>query len=122
MIIWLGYLMLRKQEQSKDFVNHCLWAVTGLFFLSPTQFPWYALWLLPFLTIRPRFSLLLLTATMPLYYLRYYFEARNMTVFFDFGIVWLEYLPVWILLLREVYCSIKNVPHISSQFTVANEI
>lgn len=75
--------------------------VATLFLLSPTQFPWYYVWLLPFLSIRPRRSLLLLTALLPFYYLRYYFEPRNHLEMFRLGIVWLEYVPVWYLLFRE---------------------
>jgi len=75
----------------------------ALFLLSPTQFPWYYLWLLPFLAIQPRGSLLLLTALLPLYYLRFYFKAVGDVGTFDNGIVWLEYAPVWLLLAREWY-------------------
>jgi hypothetical protein len=57
--------------------------------------------MLPFLAVRPRFSLLLLTALLPLYYLRFRFVALDRVGVFDHGIVWLEYGPVWILLLRE---------------------
>lgn len=122
MIVWLIYLMQRKQKRPNDFVDLCLWLVVGLFFLSPTQFPWYSLWLLPFLTIRPRLSLLLLNVTMPLYYLRYYFEARGMTGIYDIGIVWIEYLPVWILLGYEIYCSVKKKPQLLFRIPAANEI
>lgn len=116
------YLVIRKQESPKAFVDHCQWIIAALFFLIPTQFPWYSLWLLPFLTIRPRFSLLLLTATLPLYYLRYFFDPRGMVEIFDFGIVWIEYIPIWIFLGREIYYSTKKIPHFSTQFLTANEI
>jgi len=38
---------------------------------------------------------------MPIYYLRFYFDARNQTELFDQYIVWLQYLPVYVLLLRD---------------------
>jgi hypothetical protein len=61
--------------------------------------------MLPFLTIIPYEPLLLLSALMPLYYLRYYFEPRGQFELYYQYIVWLEYLPVlaWIL-----YDLIKN--------------
>jgi hypothetical protein len=88
-----------------------------LFLVSPTQFPWYYIWLLPFLTIHPRFSMLLLTALLPVYYLRYYFDARNQTAVFDDWVVWIEYIPVWILLLKEWVQERKNVIQHSSKLT-----
>lgn len=75
--------------------------VAAAFLLSPTQFPWYYLWFLPLLALAPRFSLLLLTALLPLYYLRFYFDLKGMVEWFDYGIVWVEFLPVWALLIRE---------------------
>lgn len=83
-----------------------LLAIVGtLFLLSPTQFPWYFLWLLPLLSLYPNRGLLLLTLVLPLYYLRFYFDARGAVEFFHYRIVWLEYLPVWALLLFDALQS-----------------
>ena len=81
--------------------RRALIVVAGLFLLLPAQFPWYYVWLVPFLAIFPRYSLLLLTALLPLYYLRFHFDARGQVDLFDYGIVWMEYVPVWALLLHE---------------------
>jgi hypothetical protein len=75
--------------------------MSAFFLLSPTQFPWYYLWLVPFLALSPRASMLSLTATLPLYYLRFHFEYRGNVAPFDNGIVWLEFAPAFILLLWE---------------------
>jgi hypothetical protein len=75
--------------------------IAALFLLSPTQFPWYYVWLAPFLALCPSFALLALTAALPLYYLRFYFDARDQVALFDYGIVWLEYLPIMALLIVE---------------------
>lgn len=74
-----------------------------LFLLSPTQFPWYLLWLLPFLPLVPNLALLLLTPLLALYSLRFYFVDRYQAEVFDHGIVWLEFLPVWALLGWQAY-------------------
>ncbi len=87
-----------------------LLVIGALFLLSPTQYPWYYLWLLPFLTIYPVFPLLLLTALLPLYYLRFYLTERQMTQIHDLGIVWLEFVPVWCLLLLKWYSSRRKHP------------
>ena len=75
--------------------------IAALFLLSPTQFPWYYVWLVPFLAVWPIYGLLALTVVLPLYYLKFYFDARNQRELFDYWIVWLEYLPIWILLIGE---------------------
>jgi alpha-1,6-mannosyltransferase len=103
-VIWLAF---RPVADGLDFARRSLLVLAALFFLSPAQFPWYYAWLLPFLVLQPRRSLLLLTALLPLYYLRFFFLDRGQVHIFDYGIVWVEYLPVWILLLREFWVSRK---------------
>lgn len=98
----------KKVKGPVDLCRRCLLVVTALFLLSPTQFPWYYLWVLPFLVIEPRFSLMLLTALLPLYYLRFFFNARDIVGVFDYGIVWLEFVPVWCLLIWEWHVRRKR--------------
>ncbi|MBI1745463.1 MAG: DUF2029 domain-containing protein [Acidobacteria bacterium] len=100
---WTILLARQKSIDPKDFCERNLLIIAAVFLLSPAQFPWYYVWLLPWLAIRPRPSLLLLTALLPLYYLRFYFYAHNNVAISDYGIVWLEYVPVWSLLIREWY-------------------
>lgn len=101
--VWILVVVRRAVRDPVDLCERGLGIVAAVFLLSPTQFPWYFLWLLPFLVVRPRPSLLLLTALLPLYYLRFYWSARDQAQIFDQGIVWLEFVPVWGLLLREWY-------------------
>jgi hypothetical protein len=98
---WVLWLARRPAASAAELAEPMLLAVAGLFLLSPAQFPWYTLWMLPLLTLRPRGSLLLLMGLMPLYYLNFYFYARGQHAVFNHGIVWLEYVPVWCLLIRE---------------------
>ena len=91
----------RPEKNSVETGRRFLFVVSALFLLSPTQFPWYFLWMLPFLSILPRPSLLLLTPLLSLYYIRYYFQAKGMVHVHDNGIVWLEFVPVWCLLIWE---------------------
>ena len=78
--------------------NRFLIVTAAVFLLAPAQFPWYYTWLVPFLVLVPSSALLTLTALLPLYYLRFYLDFRGQARLFDYGIVWLEYVPVWILL------------------------
>lgn len=91
----------RESTTAEEMLRRSLWIAAALFLLSPTQFPWYYLWVLPVLVFSPRPSLLLLTALLPLYYLRFRFKALGQVEYFDYGIVWLEYAPVWLLLAVE---------------------
>ncbi len=97
-IISVLYLIRNKIRNDLDYFRIGLAVLAITFFLSPTQFPWYFLWMIPFLTFIPYKPLLLLTVLMPLYYLRYYYEPRGEYDLYYQYIVWLEYLPVvvWI--------------------------
>lgn len=97
-IILVLYLIRNKIKNELDYFRIGLAIIAITFFISPTQFPWYYIWMLPFLTFIPYKPLLLLTVLMPLYYLRYYYEPRGEYDFYYQYIVWLEYLPalVWL--------------------------
>jgi alpha-1,6-mannosyltransferase len=99
--IWIAYITLGKTFKNDDLFKKSLLIVAFVFLISPAQFPWYYTWLIPFLAIKPRFSLLSLTALLPLYYLQYYFEPRGEIEIFTKVIVWIEFVPVWILLIWE---------------------
>lgn len=88
-----------------------------LFLFSPTQFPWYYLWLLPLLALRPMWSLLALTVTLPLYYLRFPLDAMGHAAWFDYGIVWIEFVPVWLLLAWELRRGNRTTFDCSTQET-----
>jgi hypothetical protein len=105
---WVLWLVRVKEKDPSEMFRRSLLVVAALFLLSPTQFPWYYLWMLPLLAVTPRFSLLILTALLPLYYLRFYFNARDMVFVHDVGIVWVEFVPIWILLLWEYYNGRKR--------------
>ena len=101
-VVWL----IRKPiAQDGDLVRRCLLIAAMTFLLSPTQMPWYYLWLLPLLPFWPLRGLLLLSAMLPLYYLRFALASVDMTHWFDHGIIWLEHLPVWIILVVDAIKS-----------------
>jgi hypothetical protein len=71
-----------------DLVRRFLVVIGAAFLLSPTQFPWYWLWCLPFLAVRPSAPLLLYAALLSFYALQYSTDA----------VYWMEHGPVWCLL------------------------
>lgn len=101
LIVWIGWVSREPTHDSRLIWHRALLVTAALFLLSPTQFPWYYLWVIPFLVIGPRPSLLLLNILLMLYYLRFYFDGRDQAKIFDHGIVWIEFAPVWILLAWE---------------------
>ena len=76
---------------------------TVLFLLSPAQFPWYAAWMMPFLSFHPSLPLLGLTALLPIYYASFHFLAREQYDVYRYGLVWLIWLPVWIGLGLQIW-------------------
>jgi alpha-1,6-mannosyltransferase len=76
-------------------------ATTLLILLSPTQFPWYYLWLLPFLALHPHPALILCAALLPMYYLRPLMAFHGYAAAFDYGVVWIQHGPVIAWLFRD---------------------
>jgi hypothetical protein len=58
-------------KNNERLVQSICWVVAALFLLSPTQYPWYTIWLTPLLCLYPQRGLVLLTVLMPIYYLRF---------------------------------------------------
>ncbi|MEW5912283.1 MAG: hypothetical protein AB1814_06985, partial [Thermodesulfobacteriota bacterium] len=100
-LAWVLWLARQDESVPQDLPRRCLLAVAGLFLLSPTQFPWYYLWLLPLLAVWPLAPLLWLTLLLPLYYLRFWLAAWGLTGLYDRWLVWIIYLPVWAGLLWQ---------------------
>lgn len=91
----------RDAKPDHGIVAAVLWITAALFLFSPTQFPWYFIWFAPLLALVHSRGLMLLTFTLPLYYLKFYLDARGQVQLFHHGVVWLEYIPVWLLLLWD---------------------
>jgi len=86
---------VKPAANADDLLARASMVVAALVLLAPAQFPWYAVWFAPFLAFRPWAGFLLLTATLPLYYLDFYFIGRDRPEIFTGWIVWIIWLPVW---------------------------
>ena len=53
------------------------------------------------LALRPVAGLLILTATLPLYYTIFHFRPRDQLDLFRHGVVWLIWIPAWVVLALE---------------------
>lgn len=104
--IWLTF----RQSTEPVHLPRALMALTiALYFLSPTGYPWYIIWFLPFLPFFPVYGAALLTVTVSLYYVRFALQERgaydhysNIFVPIQFG------LPLLILAGEGICGRIRN--------------
>ena len=93
-----AFILKNKAQDGRETVHQMFLLAASLYLLSPSQFPWYFVWIAPFLCIFPVRALLLAGALLPLHYLYFHFAARDLEDVYRYGIVWLIWLPVWALL------------------------
>ena len=91
-------LSLGDTQSDVDLVGRLTVIAAALFLLSPTQYPWYVLWFLPFLIVVPIWPLLLISVTIPLYFSRYYFLEAERSDIFNTVFVPLQFLPIFLAL------------------------
>jgi alpha-1,6-mannosyltransferase len=84
--------------EKRSIVSNSTWLIAVLFLFSPTQYPWYFVWFAPLLCLYPVRGLLWFTPLLSLYYLQFYFAARNQNEIFDNIVVWIQFVPVWVIL------------------------
>ncbi len=97
----------------EDLAARALVIVAALVVCSPAVYPWYTLWLLPLLVMRPEPALLSLTVTIPIYYTYFHFAARETTALFHTYVMWLIWLPAIALLGWRTLRSGEQRPAVS---------
>jgi alpha-1,6-mannosyltransferase len=96
-----SFVMARRSETDADGLTRAALIVSAsVFYLSPAQFPWYAVCFLALAALVRSWPLLLASATLPAYYLFFPLAATERGDLFHFGIAFLHALPVlgWLLL------------------------
>ena len=89
----LLYFLIKIDEQKYKFTAISFLLVAVMYFISPTQFPWYYTWVLPFLVLNPRLSLVAYSIFLPHYQLKSLWPI----------LVWVEHLPILTLFIWELY-------------------
>ncbi len=93
LLITLAWLLRQEAETADDLLAR-IWVVAGaLTLLTMTMHPWYLLWLVPLLAIRPRAAWIYLSGAVAVSYLSYLVTPPTRAVI---GV--LEYLPFLLLL------------------------
>ncbi len=98
-VLWLARPQMLSND---DLITRVTIAVSALVLLSPVQFPWYLVWVLPFAAIIPVRWVLAATVMLPLYYVSFYFLARETYDVFRDQFVWLIWLPIWVALAIDI--------------------
>lgn len=104
LIGYVAYLAVRADEQ-RDVPALVLAAICGLFFLSPTGYPWYAIWIVCLLPFVPSRGLAVLAVTLPLYYTRFIFGDAHPV--YQWGAVPMAFAIPLTLLVMELYHARK---------------
>lgn len=112
MVMVVAIIYMRVKKYPSELFKNSLIAVSSIFLLSPAGFPWYYTWLVPLSVMVPNWAVLSLTLFLPMYYIRLYLLAFDQEKLFDNVIIWIEYMPVWILILMQWYkSSLPSKPH-----------
>jgi len=97
------YINRTRAITATDLCFRAFITIGALFLVSPTQFPWYYAWIAVLLPVFPVRGFLVLSATLPLYYVYFYLSARDLTAYFRYGVVLVIWAPAWGLLLLDAF-------------------
>lgn len=99
--LWVG---MPSAGATEERISRAAAVAFTLALVSPAQFPWYMIWMIPFLPFRPLPALALVSVTSPLYYTLFHFSARGTYEANFLGVVvWVIWLPVWLLLADRAF-------------------
>ena len=94
-------LALRPVAGPLDLLRRAGLVTLVLVLTTPAQFPWYMIWTLPFLPFAPRWSVMAMAVTLPVYYASFHFSAIDAYNLFRDRVVWAIWIPIWGLLALE---------------------
>lgn len=86
------YLTISSTNNNKHFILKSFLLISIMYLVSPTQFPWYYTWALPFLVLNPRLSFIIYAVFLPLYQLKYSYPV----------LIWVEHIPIVIMFIVEL--------------------
>ncbi len=98
----VGVMVFAAQQRTEP-LRASYWLVGAILLLSPSVFPWYVTWLVPFLCFYPRAAGLLFSVTVLLAYHVVIGYRATGTWQYDPWLVALEYAPVYALLVWQAF-------------------
>ncbi len=96
-------ITLRPIGSKTDETRRITLIITALILLSPAQFPWYLVWVLPFACLHPWRGFFAATTLLPGYYASFHFLAQDRYDIFSSGVVWLIWCPIWLCFLWDTW-------------------
>jgi len=107
MVLWLASRPLKGDNQ---LLFH-LFIITLLIFLfSPAQFPWYFVWIAPFLVFFPLWGLVVLVPFMALYYAGFALMSAGDYAHYRAWLAFIVWVPSWALLFWEGHAIWRSRP------------
>lgn len=100
LVFWFAF---SKSQQHNSVLFKISVVCFALFFVSPAQFPWYFVWIAPFLVFYPLWGFVCLVPLLWLYYLGFYLFTIDYYQDYQFLIVLFIWLPVWAILAFELF-------------------
>lgn len=80
---------------TRDLTKRALVSTAALFYLSPTEFPWYALWFLPLAAAAACRPLLLAPVMLPIYFAFFPMAEDGIRQWYHYGLSFLHAVPVF---------------------------
>lgn len=106
-VLYIAFFFAPKISGSdRGLLRATFWIIGAFLLLSPAVFPWYLCWLLPLLCFRLLWGWLLLTALVGICYVTYAASPLHQAYY---GLMVLEYLPVFSLMLWEVRRDLRRL-------------
>jgi len=106
-LLTVAVAFFRTTSKGGSALECMFWIIAAIYVLSPSQTPWYFLWVAPFLCFFPVKGLMLAGVLIPLHYLYFHLAARDLEAYYRWGIVWVIWIPVWGVLIREAISAYR---------------
>jgi hypothetical protein len=87
-------IAVRQITSTGDLIQRAMWVAAATFYLSPAQFPWYAVWFLPLAAVNRTWALLAASASLPAYFLFFPLAGTPWSDLFRYWLSGLHLLPV----------------------------
>ena len=81
-------------KDTRDLTTRALVSTAALFYLSPTEFPWYALWFLPLAAACASRPLLFAPVVLPIYFAFFPMAEDGIRQWYHYGLSFLHAVPV----------------------------
>ncbi len=95
MVAWVS---LRRVVSLDDMVRRMLICCALVFYCAPAQFPWYAVWFLPWAVLVPSVPLVFAAATLPAYFAFFPLWNTGRGADFLYAVAFVHAVPVWVWL------------------------